>query len=76
MDYPITQKNGASLLMRETLANPEWSRLPGAGQRLSGFSRSKLYELMGTGRIRSRSVGKLRFVSIPSINALIAGTNQ
>lgn len=71
MDSINHTRPGASLVMRETLSNPEWSRLPKAGQRLSGFARSTLYELMARGKIRSRRVGKLRFVHVPSITALI-----
>lgn len=70
----VSPKRKTPILKRETLTNPEWSRLPRAGQRLSGISRSQIYELMAEGKVRSRKVGKLRFVHIPSLNALIEGS--
>ena len=38
--------------------------------RLSGLGRTKLYELMASGRVLSTTVGRRRLVSVASIEAL------
>lgn len=71
MDTNTHGNPGLSLTARETLSNPQWARMPRKGERLSGIGRSRLYELAAEGRIRTRAVGKMRFVFIPSLIALI-----
>ena len=66
-----------TLLMRETLSNPEWARMPRQGERLMGFARSTLYLLASEGSIktvalkRPGSLHGMRFVHIPSLAALL-----
>jgi hypothetical protein len=66
-----------SLMMRETLSNPQWARIPRQGERLMGFGRSTLYQLASEGRIktvalkRPGSVRGMRFVYLPSLVALL-----
>ena len=66
-----------TLVMRETLSNPEWARMARQGERLMGFARSTLYELASEGSIktvalkRPGSLHGMRFVHVPSLAALL-----
>ncbi len=75
--YSTSSTARMTLVMRETLNNPEWARMPRQGERLMGFGRSTLYELASEGSIRTvalkrpGSVRGMRFVYLPSLAALL-----
>ena len=46
---------------------------PGEAKKLYGIGRSKLYKLMAEGKVRSVSLGKMRLVSVDSLESLIRG---
>ncbi len=54
-----------------------WARLPGVGQRLEGFCRGELYNLIRAGRIRSKVLRKpgkergIRLIFVPSVRSYI-----
>jgi hypothetical protein len=55
----------------------EWARLPGVGERLEGFCRGELYNLMRAGKIRSKVLKKpgkergIRLIHVPSVRDYI-----
>jgi hypothetical protein len=57
---------------------PEWVRIPDA-MKFSGIGRSRLYQLIGAGRVRSvclrerQKVRGIRLVSVKSLHDYIAG---
>ncbi len=54
---PVPAKARELLQAQQTNGRPEWCRAPKQGVEFySGFSRAKLYELAGSGQIRSVSI--------------------
>lgn len=73
-----TQTPGPRQFAAGTVAETEWVRLPKAGQKLEGFGRSSIYELITRGLIRTRVLKShkhaqrgIRLVHLPSLRAYI-----
>jgi len=63
---------------REPYLKPEWVRVPEA-VRVSGLGRSSIYELIGTGKIKSfakRDRGAIRGIRLISYDSLIEYLEQ
>ena len=75
--YSTSSTARMTLVMRETLNNPEWARFPRPGERVMGFGRSTLYQLASEGSIRTVALKRpgavhgMRFVYLPSLAALL-----
>ena len=56
----------------ETTAPPPLTLTLHAARRLSGLGRTKLYQLMGDGRLESICVGRRRLIRYASLEALLS----
>jgi excisionase family DNA binding protein len=53
----------------EVVANPIWVS-PREAMRLTSFGRTRLYELVRSGKLRSITIGRRRLIAFDSIKAL------
>jgi hypothetical protein len=62
-------------LTRQRGEGDEWTRLPSPKSRciVSGFSRSKIYNLVSQGKVRAKTVQGGRFYSLADVRALLRG---